>query len=320
MNHLVIPASVILASVILSGAKDPFSSVILSGAKDPFSSVILRRSRRILSLPLCSILASVTLLAACVTTESENVAAVPIKVSPAAAPVIEDPLAPAVLERDAMTRLDDMGPQGLALKNNANQRKAFIEDLRRTRALAIEAVKAGVDKDPVFTQRLEAQREHLLANMYVDSVLKSKTSEAALRKYFKNNRATFEKHQRSAFHIVTKEESAARAAISALREPGVNLETLVEEFAPSEPEGAKSGDLGTFARGQMLKPLEDAVFVTNVGQVYPEPVKTEFGWHAILVTGDIPPKPVKFEDVRDDVAQKYRSELHRQIVAKSMIR
>ena len=263
------------------------------------------------------ILASVTLLGACVTAETGKSPAVTASVA-ASAPA--DPLSADVVERDALARLDDMGPQGIAMKNNANQRKAFIEDLRRTRALATEAVKAGVDQDPVFTQRLEAQREHILATMYVDSVLKSKTTEAALRKYFKNNRAAFAKHQRSAFHIVTREESAARAAIAALQEPGANLETLVQEFGPSAPEGAKSGDLGTFSRGQMLKPLEEAVFSTNVGQVYPEPVKTEFGWHAILVTGDIPPKPVKFEDVRDEVAQKYRSEIHQEIVAKSMIR
>ena len=268
--------------------------------------------RRILSSTTLAIAFVLTSTTACVTTESA-----PVSVAPAVQ-TAQDPMSAEVIERDAMARLDDMGPQGLAMKNNANQRKAFIEDLRRTRALATEAVNAGVDKDPVFQQRLAAQREHILATMYVDSVMKAKINEASLRKYFNGNRAAFTKHQRSAFHIVTKEEGAARAAINALREPGVNLETLTVEFAPSAPEGATSGDLGTFTRGQMLKPLEDAVFSTNVGQVYPEPVKTDFGWHAILVTGDIPPKPVKFEDVRDEVDRKYRSELHRQIVDKSL--
>lgn len=253
-------------------------------------------------------------MAACVTTESDPVAG---REASHASPDSLELMSPEAIERDAMARLDDMGPQGLAMKNNANQRKAFMEDLQRTRSLATQAVRAGIDKDPLFQQRLDAQREHILATMYVDSVMKSKVNESALRKYFKNNQAAFTKHQRSAFHIVTREEAAARAAIAALQEPGVDLNTLVQEFSPSAPEGAKSGDLGTFSRGQMLRPLEDAVFTTSVGKVHPEPVKTSFGWHAILVTGEIPPKPVKFEDVREEVEQKYRAELHQQIVSKS---
>lgn len=229
----------------------------------------------------------------------------------------ENPLADSVLERDALARLDDMGPSGTAMKNNAVQRKAFIEDLRRTRALAADAAKSGMDQDPLFTQRLAAQREHILASMYVESFLKKNTNEAALRKYFENNRTAFTKHQRRAFHIVTREESAARAAISALQEPNADLQILVKEFSPSAPEGAKSGDLGTFERGQMLKPIEDAVFSTKVGQVFPTPVKTDFGWHAILVTSEIPPKDVKFEEVRTEVEKRYRADLHREFVSKA---
>jgi len=276
-------------NVILSAAKNPFpTNVILSAAKNPFlNSFFLAFA-----------------LTACTTTAPKP-------------PAVENPLSEAVIERDALARLDDMGPQGIAMKNNANQRTAFIEDLRRTRTLAADAVKSGVDQNPLFIQRMTAQREHILASMYVESYLKEKTNEAALRKYFQDHRAEFTKHQRSAFHIVTREEVAAKAAISALREPNVNLEILVKEFSPSAPEGAKSGDLGTFTKGQMLKPLEDAIFSTNIGQVYGQPVKTEFGWHAILVTGEVPPKSVTFEEVRDEVEQRYRSDLHREMVSKA---
>ncbi|NBQ54214.1 MAG: hypothetical protein EBU49_11630, partial [Proteobacteria bacterium] len=72
-----------------------------------------------------------------------------------------------------------------------------------------------------------------------------------------------------------------------------------------------------FTKGQMLKPLEDAIFSTNIGQVYGQPVKTEFGWHAVLVTGEVPPKTVTFEEIRDEVEQRYRSDLHREVVSKA---
>ena len=232
----------------------------------------------------------------------------------------EDSLSNAVIERDALDRLDDMGVQGVSIRNNANQRAAFIEDMRRTRALAAQAVDMGLDTSPLFKQRLAAQRENILAGLYLENQFTVLANEASQRAFFERNKERFSKPQRSAFHIVTRTEVAAKAAISALQEPGSNKEVLLKEFAPSSPEGVTSGSLGTFTRGQMLKPIEDAVFSTAVGKVHPYPVQTAHGWHAILVTAEIPGKPVKFEDVRAEVESVLKSELHHKMVSDALSR
>ena len=53
------------------------------------------------------------------------------------------------------------------------------------------------------------------------------------------------------------------------------------------PSSAKGGDLGEFTRGQMVKEFDEVAFTQPVGKVS-DPVKTQFGYHLVLVTGKTP--------------------------------
>lgn len=49
------------------------------------------------------------------------------------------------------------------------------------------------------------------------------------------------------------------------------------------PSRYRGGDLGTFAQGQMVKEFDEAVFSGEINKLL-GPVKTDFGYHVILVT------------------------------------
>ncbi len=71
---------------------------------------------------------------------------------------------------------------------------------------------------------------------------------------------------------------------------------LAKEFSKDPGSAEQGGDLGSFGRGSMVKPFEDAVFAARSGDLLP-PVLSEFGWHVIKVTGERPARTKPFEEV-----------------------
>ena len=64
---------------------------------------------------------------------------------------------------------------------------------------------------------------------------------------------------------------------------GANFGDLAEEFSTC-PSKSKSGDLGWFGPGKMVKAFEDAVKKLSHGSISPV-VSTQFGYHIIKKTG-----------------------------------
>lgn len=83
-----------------------------------------------------------------------------------------------------------------------------------------------------------------------------------------------------ASHILVSSLEEANRILIELRK-GIEFEALARRNS-SCPSAEKGGDLGFFAKGQMVKEFEDIAFSMKVGEVS-KPVKTQFGYHLIKV-------------------------------------
>jgi parvulin-like peptidyl-prolyl isomerase len=84
-----------------------------------------------------------------------------------------------------------------------------------------------------------------------------------------------------ASHILVDEEEKANSLKEEI-DGGADFAKVAKKNSKC-PSGESGGDLGFFSKGVMVKEFEEAAFSLEVGQLS-EPVKTQFGYHLILVT------------------------------------
>ncbi len=65
---------------------------------------------------------------------------------------------------------------------------------------------------------------------------------------------------------------------------GEDFATLAQQYSQDNGSAQQGGDLGWAKKGMFVKPFEDAMYRTPVGQIT-GPVRTQFGWHIIKVEG-----------------------------------
>ena len=135
-----------------------------------------------------------------------------------------------------------------------------------------------------------------------------------------------------ASHILIRPEggtaadtAAARATIVELRDrvlAGEDFAALAREFSDDTGSGARGGSLGTFGRGRMVPPFEQAAFALRAVGELSEPVQTRFGVHLIRLdaVGELPSYQDAYEGLKSRAERLPRTGLRRQAVGREYFR
>lgn len=173
-------------------------------------------------------------------------------------------------------------------------------------------------------------REELLKNSAIDQLVQERfgkvvdVSDAEAKAFYNERHELFEQPERvHARHILVsvkpdasaEEKKAAKKKIDDLKariKKGEDFATLAgaQSDCPSKERG---GDLGYFARGQMVKPFEDVAFSLQPGEVS-DVVETDFGYHLIQVIEKKPQETIPFDDVHAKISEHLQKQKMQQKV------
>ena len=101
-----------------------------------------------------------------------------------------------------------------------------------------------------------------------------------------------------------EEKEEALSKIEAIRQEivdGADFAEVAKEKSEG-PSGPRGGSLGTFTRGQMVEPFEEAAFALEPGELS-DIVLTRFGYHIILVEGKTASSTRPLNEVSDQIRQ-----------------
>jgi len=158
----------------------------------------------------------------------------------------------------------------------------LVEQMVSMRIIQTAAEAENFNTQAEFTDRVSEVQRQLLQEYYLQKKIDEAVTEEALKAEYTKMTADFvPEDEVKARHILLKEEDQAKDIISKL-DAGGDFVALAKEHSTG-PSGPQGGDLGYFAKGRMVPEFSEVAFKLEKGGYSKEPVKSQFGWHIILV-------------------------------------
>ncbi len=188
-------------------------------------------------------------------------------------------------------------------------RKGIIDQLALQMLLADEAVKKGLDKTPDVMEEIEVMQQSALASAFVQDYIKNNpVSDEAVKAEYERIKATITGDEYKASHILVEQEAEAKEIIAKLdKDPGA-FAKLAQERSQDTGSKANGGDLGWFDLTRMVPEFSEAVSKLEKGKYTKAPVKSQFGYHVILLEDVKPIEAPPLEEVAPQLTQQIQQQ------------
>ena len=205
--------------------------------------------------------------------------------------------------RDGLQKLIFIPPNNLAetLKATSQQREISIAEFKTkeymTKAnIAEKDIQAFYDQNKSKFLAPEQVKAEFVVFSLANILPTINVTEDEIKSFYQANADKYQnQQQREASHILiaasknTPPAEKAKAKVKAedilnqIRKNPKQFEELAKKYSQDPESAKKGGDLGSFGRGMMVKPFDDAVFSMKVNEIS-NIVESDFGYHIIKLT------------------------------------
>jgi peptidyl-prolyl cis-trans isomerase C len=190
-----------------------------------------------------------------------------------------------------------------------NGRQRFLDELIKREILYQEALKKGLDKDPVYQRKLEDFKKMNMVGLLLEREIESKTkiSDKEVRDYYEQHKEEFAPiTQVRLSHIVMNKEEEAQKILERLKK-GEDFAQIAKNNSLDTASAKKGGDLGFFTRGDIPQEFGSIVVRLKTGEVS-EPIKTKSGYEIVKVTDKKVGQVIEFEKIKNLISQNLLAE------------
>ncbi|WRP07468.1 peptidylprolyl isomerase [Rossellomorea aquimaris] len=149
---------------------------------------------------------------------------------------------------------------------------------------------------------LDSVKKNVRSFLLTEKLLEDRISisDDQIKEYFEANKDTFaQAEQIEASHILVEDEKTAQEVKKKLDDGG-DFAELAKEYSTDTSNAESGGELGYFAKGEMVTEFDEKAFAMKKGEIS-EPVKTEFGYHIIKVTDKKDAKEAVLDDHKEEI-------------------
>lgn len=208
-----------------------------------------------------------------------------------------------ITEKELNAFIANYPPEQQIYLSNPQAKAELVEQLIGFHLFSKMAEEEKIKETEEYKTTLAKMEDELASHMAATSVIEKVTiDDEEVKKYYDENEAQFVAGaQVKAKHVLTEDEETAKKAAEEIA-GGKAFEDAAKEYSTC-PSSEKGGDLGYFGKGQMVPEFEKAAFEAEIGKVI-GPVKTQFGYHLILVEDKKEEKKMAFEDVKFKLSEQ----------------
>jgi peptidyl-prolyl cis-trans isomerase C len=172
-----------------------------------------------------------------------------------------------------------------------------------------EAIKKNLDKSQDVIDQINLTRQSILANAYVEDYIKNHpVSDDMLKAEYDKVKAQMSGTEYKARHILVDKEALAKTIIAKLKKNPKLFDSLARQYSKDPGSKNKGGELGWFDPHGMVPEFAAAVAKLRKGKFTLEPVKTQFGYHVILLEDTRAKEAPTFEQVKPQLAKQLQQQ------------